>query len=135
MGVGNPVKHLKAAQEVMVGTTSPSGDHHETKLWVVVVDGKPYLRSMNGPGARWYRELTSAGSGELVALDDGWRLPISVERVGDPDVVHDVSKAFKKKYGWTHPQYIKRFLDEESLEATLRLDVGTPVAGDGRPAG
>ena len=68
--MGHPVRHLKAAQEVMLKTTSPSGTPHKTKLWVVVVGGEPYLRSMNGPGARWYREITRTGDGEIWLLDD-----------------------------------------------------------------
>jgi len=115
-------KHLKATQEVMLGTTSPSGTRHDTKLWVVVVDGEPYLRSMNGAGARWYRELTREGRGELVALDDPRkRVAVRARRVEDPETLGKVTKAFKKKYGWTHPQYLPRFLDEGSVAATLRL--------------
>ena len=125
MGVGSPVKHLKGAQEVMVHTTSESGARHETKLWVVVVDDAPYLRSMNGPGARWYRELTRTGSGELGVCneDDRWRLAIEATEVADPGLRAKVTKAYKKKYGWTHPQYLPKFLDEDSLAATVRLDV------------
>jgi hypothetical protein len=122
----HPAKHLKAAQEVLLGTTSPSGTRHDTKLWVVVVEGEPYLRSMNGPGARWYRELTRTGDAELVLLDDKRRtLAVHAESVDDPATLAQVSKAIKKKYGWTHPQYLPRFLDEESVAATLRLDVQT----------
>ena len=123
--MGHPVKHLKAAQEVMLATTSPKGTLHKTKLWVVVVHGEPYLRSMNGPGARWYRELTREGDAQLWLLDDGKkaRLDIRAQHVDDPATLAQVSKAIKKKYGWTHPQYLPRFLDEDSVAATLRLDV------------
>jgi hypothetical protein len=123
--MGHPVRHLKAAQEVMLKTTSASGTPHKTKLWVVVVDGEPYLRSMNGPGARWYREITRAGDGELWLLDDERKrkLDIHVENVDDPATLAQVTKAIKKKYGWTHPQYLPRFVDDDSVAATLRLDV------------
>jgi hypothetical protein len=123
--MGHPVKHLKAAQEIMLGTTSPSGKRHDTKLWIVVVEGEPYLRSMNGPDARWFRELTREGDGELVLIDDEHRPRLSVhaEPVADPATLAQVSKAIKKKYGWTHPQYLPRFLDDESVAATLRLDL------------
>jgi hypothetical protein len=123
--MGHPAKHLKAAQEVLLGTTSPSGTPHKTKLWVVVVEGEPYLRSMNGPGARWYREILRTGDGELILIDDDQKkkLPIHAEEVDDPATLAQVSKAIKKKYGWTHPQYLPRFLDDESVAATLRLDV------------
>ena len=121
----HPAKHLKAAQEVLLGTTSSSGRRRDTKLWVVVVGGEPYLRSMNGAGARWYRELTRTGEGELVLLHDDrrHRLAVRAEHVEDPATLAQVTKAIKKKYGWTHPQYLPRFLDDESVAATLRLDV------------
>jgi hypothetical protein len=124
--MGHPAKHLKAAQEVLLATTSSSGDLHRTKLWVVVVEGEPYLRSMNGPGARWYREILRTGDGELILIDDGKkgvRLGVHAEEVDDPATLAQVSKALKKKYGWTHPQYLPRFLDDDSVAATLRLDV------------
>jgi hypothetical protein len=123
--MGDPAKHLKAAQEVLLATTSPSGTLHKTKLWIVVVEGEPYLRSMNGPGARWYREITRSGDGKLVLLDDDKKkvLDVRAEEVDDPATLAQVSKAIKKKYGWTHPQYLPRFLDDESVAATLRLDV------------
>jgi hypothetical protein len=109
----------------MLKTTSASGTPHKTKLWVVVVEGEPYLRSMNGPGARWYREILRTGDGEIWLLDDEQkrRLPVRAEAVDDPATLAQVTKAIKKKYGWTHPQYLPRFVDEESVAATLRLDV------------
>ena len=123
--MGHPVKHLKSAQEIMLGTTSPSGKRHDTKLWVVVVDGEPYLRSMNGPDARWYRELTRDGDGQITLIDDDHkpRLTIRAEHVDDPATLKQVTKAIKKKYGWTHPQYLPRFVDDDSVAATLRLEV------------
>jgi hypothetical protein len=123
----HPAKHMKAAQEVVLGTTSPKGTRHNTKLWIVVVDGEPYLRSMNGPGARWYREVTRTGEGELILLDDDKkrRFNVRAEQVSDPATLAQVSKSIKKKYGWTHPQYCPRFLDDDSVAATLRLEVQT----------
>ena len=107
----HPAKHLKAAQEVLLGTTSPSGRRHATKLWIVVVD----------------REVTTTGEGELLLLDDEKkrRFDVHAEHVDDPATLAQVTKAIKKKYGWTHPQYCHRFLDDDSVAATLRLDVTT----------
>ena len=80
---------------------------------------------MNGPGARWYREAVRNGDAELVLLDDehNKKLAVHAEHVDDPATLAQVSKAIKKKYGWTHPQYLPRFLDDESVAATLRLEV------------
>lgn len=120
----HPARHLRAAQEVVLGTTSPGGARHDTKLWIVVVEGEPYLRSMNGPGARWYREVIRTGEAELTLLDDKRRrLAVRAQRVEDRATLAQVTKAIKKKYGWTHPQDVPRFLDDESVAATLRLDV------------
>jgi hypothetical protein len=122
--MGHPAKYLRATQEVLLGTTSPSGARHDTKLWIVVVDGEPYLRSMNGPGARWYREALRDGDAEMLLLDDrDKRLRVHAAHFDDPATLAQVSKAIKKKYGWTHPQYLPRFLDDESVAATLHLDV------------
>jgi hypothetical protein len=121
--MGHPIKHLKSTQEVKLETASSSGEEHTTKLWIVVVEGEPYLRSMNGPGARWYKELTTAGRADIVTTDAQIRMHVGAEHVDDPATLAQVSKAIKKKYGWTHPQYLPRFLDDDSVAATLRLDV------------
>ena len=121
--MGHPIKHLKSTQEVQLETASASGAQHTTKLWIVVVEGEPYLRSMNGPGARWYKELTKAGRADIVTTDEQVRMHVGAEHVDDPATLAQVSKAIKKKYGWTHPQYLPRFLDDDSVAATLRLDV------------
>jgi hypothetical protein len=118
----HPIKHLKSTQEVKLETSSASGAQHTTKLWVVVVEGEPYLRSMNGPSARWYRELVHADFAEIVTTDEDIRLRVAAEHVDDPATLKLVSKAIKKKYGWTHPQYLPRFLDDDSVAATLRLE-------------
>ena len=38
---------------------------HRTIIWVVVVEGEAFVRSVRGPKGRWYREISSNPEGAL----------------------------------------------------------------------
>ncbi len=59
------VQRMDVAKEVEMETRSPEGKAHRVTIWIVVVDGLPYVRSVRGPRGRWYRELTARKEGVL----------------------------------------------------------------------
>src|SRR5207245_1935281 len=58
---------LDTTREVDIETRSTKGTQHSVTIWVVVVDGAPYVRSYLGKRGRWYRELMARREGALVA--------------------------------------------------------------------
>ena len=85
-------------EEVEVETRSATGETHRTIIWVVVVAGQPYVRSVRGVAARWYKELLAdpASAGLVV---DGARHAIRFEPAADEGSIAAVSEALRAKYG------------------------------------
>src|SRR3712207_3827411 len=56
---GEVLDALGRAEEVRVETSrDASSPRHETVIWVVVVDGDAFVRSVRGGKGRWYREAS-----------------------------------------------------------------------------
>lgn len=111
------MQRLDGAKEVEVETKGDDGAVHRVPIWVVVVDGVPYIRSVRGKKGRWYRELVARGG----ALHAGSRrIPIRATRVTAPAAIDEVSAAFWRKYPKTGPLF--SMLRLATLDTTLRLD-------------
>jgi hypothetical protein len=52
-------------REVTIETGQASGEPRRTVIWVVVVDGDAYIRSVRGARGAWFRELTQQGAAAL----------------------------------------------------------------------
>jgi hypothetical protein len=108
---------LSAAKEIEIETRADSGTIHRTIIWVAAHDGDVYLRSVNGAGARWYREATS---GRPVTLHvDGRRLPVTLEHAADPAGVEACSEGLRAKYRRSYS--LASMLADHVLETTLRV--------------
>ena len=109
---------LGDAVEIRIETQAPDGPVHKTIIWVVVVDGRAFIRSYRGPGARWYRE---ALANPAVAAHVGdRRLAATAIRADDPDTIERVSAAMLKKYAGDPAA--RSMVKDEVLETTLRLE-------------
>jgi hypothetical protein len=107
---------LRDAPEVAIQTSA--GPRRGTVIWVVVVGDGVFVRSVRGPGAKWYTAALADRRATL-ALDDR-RWPVEVTPVADPHVIDQVSQAYLAKYA-TSP-YAKPMVRSEVLPTTLRLD-------------
>jgi hypothetical protein len=80
---------------VVVITTNEDGSTRETKVWLVVVDGRGYIRTGK---TRWGGNV---GRNPAVVLRIGeTELPLRVEFVTDPGERAAVTAAFRAKYGF-----------------------------------
>ena len=52
-------------REVTIETARASGEPRRTVIWIVVVGGDAYVRSVRGTRGAWFRELTQQGSAAL----------------------------------------------------------------------
>lgn len=87
---------FQVAEEVDVETWSPASGARQTIVWIVVVEGVPYLRSYRGPGARWYREIREEPA--VAVHVRGRRMPVRAVLADDPLSVAAVSQALATKY-------------------------------------
>jgi hypothetical protein len=108
---------LAAAKEIKIETVSAAGTVHRTIIWVAERDGTIYIRSVDGPDARWYREATS---GRPVAIHvDGRRLAVRVEPASDAASVEACSEGLRAKYRRSYS--LESMLVDHVLPTTLRV--------------
>ena len=112
------LQRMDVAKEVNIETRSPEGKTHKVTIWIVVVDGVPYVRSVRGKRGRWYRELTARKEG---ALHVGSRkVPVRPVSVRAPETIDEVSAALWRKYAKTASLF--SMLRLATLDTTLRLE-------------
>jgi hypothetical protein len=109
---------LTAAKEIEIETRSVSGVVHRTIIWVVARDRAVYVRSVNGPTARWYREATADPS---IALHvGGRRLTARAIAAADAPSVEACSAGLRAKY--RPSPSLDSMLADEVLSTTLRVE-------------
>jgi hypothetical protein len=111
---------LAAAEEIRIETRSAAGAEHRTIVWVAEHDGTVYIRSVNGAGARWYREATAAGAGEAAVHLDGRRIPVRLTPATDAASVEACSEGLRAKYRRSYS--LRSMLVDDVLDTTLRVE-------------
>ena len=106
-------------KEVDIETTSASGEKHSVTIWIVVVDGVPYVRSVRAKKGRWFRELMRAGEGWIVAAKQ--RVQVRPTLVTSEDENARISDAIEAKYR-SSPASVRSMLRPDTLPTTARLD-------------
>ena len=111
---------LDETKEVRIETRR-DGDspEHRTIIWVVVVEGEVFVRSVRGQRGRWYREISSNPEGALHVEDD--RIPVRAASVTEGATVDAVSAAFRSKYQQSSPASTEAMVRPETLPTTLKL--------------
>jgi hypothetical protein len=111
---------LEETKEVRIETRR-DGDspEHRTIIWVVVVEGEVFVRSVRGRRGRWYREISSNPEGALHVEDD--LIPVRAASVTEGATVDAISAAFRSKYQQSSPASTEAMLRPETLPTTLKL--------------
>lgn len=112
------ITRMDVAKEVDIETRSPEGKVNRVTIWIVIVDGVPYVRSVRGTRGRWYREITGRKEGVLHV--GSRKVPVRPTKVKAPELIDEVSAALWRKY----PKSASLFsmLRYVTLDTTLRLD-------------
>jgi hypothetical protein len=113
------LKSFDETRVVEIETRSAKGTKHLISIWIVVVDGVPYVRSVRGPAGRWYRELLARGEGAVVA--GARRTAVRAKQDKSPKAIEAVSAALRKKYARSG-QSLQSMLRANVLDTTVRLD-------------
>lgn len=108
---------LDRTGEVHIRTRSDRGTF-ETIIWIVVVDGVVYVRSVQGEDGRWYQRALA--DPVVAILVDGQEIDFRAVSVDDPDEIEDVTKALSAKY--PAGGSLDRMTRDEVLDTTLRLE-------------
>lgn len=109
---------LAETEEIVIETAQPGGPSHRTIIWVVADGDDVFVRSVNGAGARWYREATANPS---VTIHVGGRaLPAQVEQAIDPESIRRTSEQLARKYA-NDGAAMRSMIKPDIFETTLRL--------------
>lgn len=108
---------LAETEEIEIETARPGGPSHRTIIWVVADGDDVFIRSVNGAGARWYREATEDPS---VTIHAGERaLPARVEQATDPDSIRRTNEQLAQKYA--RDPAVRPMLKPDIFDTTLRV--------------
>lgn len=113
------VKRFDETKVVDIETVSPKGTKHSVPIWIVVVDGVPYVRSVRGPSGRWYRELVARGEGAIVAGRK--RTAVKARPDHTKAAIDRTSEALRRKYKGSGAS-LAAMLRESVLDTTVRLE-------------
>ncbi|MBO0681655.1 MAG: DUF2255 family protein [Candidatus Dormibacteraeota bacterium] len=110
------LQRLDRADEVQVRTRRADGSSVDLPIWIVTVDGEPFVRSFRAERGAWYRRAREEGRLTLVA---GQRVDAVVEHEDDPELNRRISEAFTAKYGTGGPA--RAMVSPPVAATTLRL--------------
>jgi hypothetical protein len=110
---------LDTAIEVDARTPRRDGSASSRPIWIVVVDGFPYVRSYRGERGAWYRRARADGELEIVAGNT--TIGARVEPVADEELNQRIDDAFRAKYGRRSPASTEAMVVPEVVATTLRL--------------
>jgi hypothetical protein len=113
------VDRFDRTKVVEIETRSPKGTKHSVPIWIVIVDGVPYVRSVRGPQGRWFRELVARGEGAVVA--GGKRTPVKATHDRTKAAIDATSDALRSKYKGSGGS-LASMLRPNVLDTTVRLD-------------
>ena len=76
-------------------TYDEDGDRRETKVWFVLIDGLPYLRTND---SRWLANIRR-DPGVLIRVEGAEHVQLARD-VSSPEMTEQVDDASRAKYGW-----------------------------------
>ena len=108
---------LDETKEVHIETSSDRGAN-KTIIWIVVVDGRVYVRSVRGEPGRWYQRALANPAVTIHVADHA--IDFRAVYVEDPDEIEAVTRALRVKY--PPGGSLDRMTRDEVLDTTLRLE-------------
>jgi antibiotic biosynthesis monooxygenase (ABM) superfamily enzyme len=122
----NDAIELGGHHELLIRTRRRDGSWAAQPVWVVTVDGEPYIRSAFGTRGLWYRRVRK--DAEVRVEADGETLPVRLVPADDRDLNRRISDAYRAKYGPVWPGPVGNVVGADACATTLR------VVPDPRPA-
>lgn len=133
MSFDDVVQVLDETQVVAVITTKADGQQVATPIWSMVIDGVPYIRSVDGAGAWWYRHVRAGrpvafamGDGSIAERDRAAALELPREQVATEHVPVDdavqarIDEEMWRKYA-SSPESVEMMLADHARACTLRV--------------
>lgn len=111
---------VEAAHNAKIVGVRAGTEHRYTGVWLVVVDGRLFVRSWNNKSTGWFRAFRKQPTGrlQLATLE----IPVRGKPVRSSHIRDAVTKAFGEKYSTKASQkWVKGFAEPERLLNTLEF--------------
>jgi len=89
-------------------------------VWMAVVDGALYTRSVNGPDAAWFRGTRATHQGHVDARGIDTNVQFVDVDPADP-VQAELDEAYQRKYGRSYPGPTRSIVSPTARAATLKI--------------
>jgi hypothetical protein len=110
---------IGSADELEIAALRPDGRRRDrTTIWVVPHGDELYVRSVNGPGAAWFRGTQATHRGRIWA--GGVERDVTFVDAGR-DVDDDVDAAYRRKYRRYAASIVNSVLTPRARSTTTRL--------------
>jgi hypothetical protein len=116
----DPVALLGREKVVDVEARTKGGRTIRVPIWIVVIDGVPYVASVRGEKGQWYRALRAAGEGTLYVKDRA--IAVRARHVDTAETRAAMSAALAKKYR-SSAGSLRRMQQPDALATILRLEL------------
>lgn len=110
-------------KEKILGIRAGSdGSHRVIGVWVVVVDGRIFIRSWSMKPRSWWRTFLEDPYGEIFLPDRKRGIKVRAVQVKSETVKDAVSAAYKEKYNTPGSiQYVKEMSRQKSRDTTTEF--------------
>lgn len=111
---------IKAARNAKIVGVRAGTEHRYTGVWLVMVDGRLFVRSWNDKPTGWFRAFRKQPTGmlQLATLE----IPVRGKPVRSSRIRDAVTKAFGEKYSTKASlKWVKGFAEPERLLNTLEF--------------
>jgi len=118
---------LEALDRAKILGVRAGAEHRHTGVWVVVVEGRVFVRSWNDKPTGWYRAFRQQPHGTVSVA--GQELPVRAIHVRSQRLRHAVTEAYASKYDTkASEKWVRGFAEPQREAATLELVPETPPA-------
>jgi len=118
-GFSKPVVASLAAAKIL-GVRS-GAEHRFTGVWVVVVDGRVFVRSWNDKPTGWYRAFLDEPLG-TIQVPDGREIRVRAKKVRGERVLDAIDAAYAEKYDTPASlKWVRGFRTPRRRATTLEL--------------
>ena len=115
-----PTDTLEELASAKILGVRAGAEHRYTGVWVVVVEGRAFVRSWNDKPTGWYRAFGAEPLGSIQLA--GREIPVRAKRTRSERLREAVTRAFAEKYDTkASEKWVRGFAEPQRAATTVEL--------------